>query len=611
MKKNVLIISSEINILSGNATHCKNIKDAWATMCDPAYDIKVIFMCSNNTRIKDISKLLNLHENTSYLSKAVGINIHWDEAHNRGEGIPVYRNYAEQILLHSSVEEFIPITASGCPIFDENNPIWIKTNLDKNRLNFINKDMESSMIKSGSVSYSSIDDGIKLFIEDQYPEEIFNNSFNSSDFHRVYPTSTPEDYIKKGKVNFCHEALIGDEVKSLNYGKNILNNKNTYTIEKPINDILIEEIDEKIFLKDVANYHLIVTPCRQIITYMLMKYACLCEYNPITIGLYGSKLHFRYIKKTVTLNGGIETVTLNGTIPNDGNEFNKILYEWLNARNLLERCVIIFGNYKNVGESNTFVNSKYGYLRSVILLPGCKLTSEEIYQFFLRGCFILDRFKQVDPLFKKEDVLKFIIGEKNAIKDAEFYENQNDEYIQDLIEHPENNDNPNMVFDSVNQNNTSTTTIISSNSTRRSIPMQFKVEDFENENVAEIVRIMKKDSRSEDDKYCFMENLTKSIENSAIISIDHNNPQINLSLFTLKEFRCFKSKVDDDNNRLKNYRFRNYKAYFEQKQSMNNGDLLKGECEIHCCVNQYKLIIENDPKPFINNPNTFYMTFAY
>jgi hypothetical protein len=598
MSKNVLIISSDVNTLNGNASHCKNVGEAWIKMCNPNYDIKVIFMCSNNTRIKEISELLDLIENNRCQLKSEFNNIHWDEAHNRTEGIPVYRNYAENILLHSSVKEFIPITASVDTIFDDKNPIWLKANLDKNRLNFINKDMESSMIKSDSALYSSIDDSIKLSVEDEYSEQQYNNNFNESDFKHIYPTSTPEDYIKKGRVNFCHEALIGDEEKSLNYGKTILSNEKIHIIQKNISNVLIEETEEKIFLKDVANYHLIITPCRQIITYMLMKFACLCEYEPVTIGLFGGNIYFRYRYESRTYTGEFMD-------RNSDKEFNDILYRWLNENNLLRRPVIIFGNYKNVGESNTFVNSKYGYLRSVSLLPGCKLTSEEIYQYFLRSCFIIERFKQDNPLFKKEDVIKFIIGEKEAIRDAETYEKQNDDYVQDLIDNLENIEEPNMEFDDVPQNSTLGSSS-NSNTSKRSIPIQFIIADSSNENVIAMVEIMKKESRDEDDKSEFMENLGKAIEAFAVEFVDHNSTPINLESYTLKEFRCYRS-----GNIVDSYRFRNYKAHFEQKMSYKNGDIKKNECEIHCCINPYKVIIPNEPKPFINNPNTFYMTFAY
>jgi hypothetical protein len=218
---------------------------------------------------------------------------------------------------------------------------------------------------------------------------------------------------------------------------------------------------------------------------------------------------------------------------------------------------------------------------------------------------ILDKFKLDNPLFKKEDVFKFIIGEKEAIKAAETYEKQNDDYVQDLIDNQENISEHNMEFDDTAQNSTSASSGNSS-STRRSIPVQYKIEDSENENVVGMVEIMKKESRDEDNKSDFMDCLKKAIEEDAIVFVDHNSTPINLELYTLKEFRCFRN-----GNSVDSYRFKNYKAHFQQKEPYKNGDIKKNECEIHCCINQYKLIIANEPKPFINNSNTFYMTFAY
>jgi hypothetical protein len=103
-----------------------------------------------------------------------------------------------------------------------------------------------------------------------------------------------------------------------------------------------------------------------------------------------------------------------------------------------------------------------------------------------------------------------------------------------------------------------------------------------------------------------MEYLIKAIEEFAVEFIDYNSKPINLELYTLKEFRCYIT-----GNVVSSYRFRSYKAHFQQKVVLANGDIKKNECDIYCCVDQYKEIIKDEPKPFINNPNTFYMTFAY
>jgi hypothetical protein len=333
-----------------------------------------------------------------------------------------------------------------------------------------------------------------------------------------------------------------------------------------------------------------------------MKYAASQSYEPDTIGIFGGLIHYRYKEANRIHLGSWDCAGCDDT--NIGaREFNDKLYEFLRSCQLLRRCVIIFGNYQAVGESNTFVNSKYGYLRSAILLPGCKLTPEQRYQFYLRCCFIMDRFNTDISKLDKKDVTKFIIGTNDSIKDAETYETQNDDLVQDLIDNPENTDD--IVFDCSSNPITTSGGGGTISVTRRSIPVQFKIEDNDNENVVALVEIMKKENgRTEDDKAGFMTNLIAAIESFSVILVDHNKPRINLSLYVLKEFRCFKT-----GNIESSYRFKNYRDHFEQKMPYKNGDIKKNECEIHCCVNKY--ILEVGQTKFINNPNTFYMTFAY
>jgi hypothetical protein len=604
MKKHVMVINSKENNLGGNATHCKNIDEAWSIICDTNNQFKIIFVCSNNTRIKDILVLLERYK--LLIQSKKDIVIHYDEAHNKNEGIPAYRNYVENILLYEFVKELVPITASCGTIFDSENPIWNKDNLLANRLNFINQDMVNSKIKSDSPSYSSIKDGIEVDIDELFSTDLLSHNDNfiyEADFKRVYPNSTHEDYLRKGRLNFCRESFIGDEELAMNCAKKIFDNEQDIKYETYLSEVIIEEKEERIFLADTANFHVVCTPSRRIITYNMMKYAVSRNYNPVTIGLFGGSIHYRF--KDLQRNS-----VFHGEFINDENssskEFNDRLYDFLLAHSLLNRCVIILGNYQSVGESNTLVNSKYGYLRSAILLKGCRLTAEQRYQFFLRCCFVVDKFKLDNPTWKKEDITKFIIGDKESIQDAKTYEVQNDELVQDLIDNPEE-ENKQMTFDS----GAAAATSISSSNTRRSIPVQFKIEDNDSEHVVKLVDIMKKISRDETEKSEFMVNLIKSVEDSSVVFVDHNVPRIMLTSYKLKEFRCYRSGDElRAGNEITSYRFKNYRDHFEQKMSYKNGDLKKHECEIHCSVNKYVLELGGGAK-FINNPNTFYMTFAY
>jgi hypothetical protein len=604
MRKHVMIINSKENNLGGNATHCKNIDEAWSIICDTNNQFKIIFVCSNNTRIKDILVLLERYKMLLTHSKKE-IVIHYDEAHNKNEGIPAYRNYVENILLYEFVRELVPITASSGTIFDNENPVWNKDNLLSNRLNFINQDMVNSKIKSDSPSYSSIKDGIEVDIDELYSPEIsrYDNTIYEADFKRVYPYSTHEDYIRKGRLNFCRESFIGDEESSMNCAKEILDNLDDIKYETYLSEVIIEEKEERIFLADKPNVHVICTPSRRIVSYGVMKYAVTKNYNPVTIGLYGGSIHYRF--KDLQRNSVFQGEFINDD-SSSSKEFNDRLHEFLLEHSLLNRCVIIVGNYQSVGESNTLVNSKYGYLRSAILLKGCRLTAEQRYQFFLRCCFVVDRFKIDNPDWKKEDITKFIIGDKESIQDAKTYEVQNDELVQDLIDNPED-ENQSMTFDTIS--NVSATPNISS--TRRSIPLQFKIEDNDSGHVIKLMDIMRKHSRDETEKAEFMDSLIKSIEDSSVVYIDHNVPRIVLTSYKLKEFRCYRSGDESKaGNEITSYRFKNYRDHFEQKMPYKNGDLKKMECEIHSCLNKYVLDLGSGTK-FVNNPNTFYMTFAY
>ena len=606
LHNHVMVINSKENNLGGNATHCKNIDEAWSKICDMANHYKVIFVCSNNTRIKDILVLLERFKLLTQNRK--DIIIHYDEAHNKNEGIPVYRNYVENLLLYDFVTEFVPITASGGTIFDQMNPIWMKENLLSNRLNFINPDIVNSRIKSDSPSYSSIRDAVEVDIDELFPFlSKYDNTISEADFKRIYPFSSHEDYLRKGRLNFCKESFIGDEEEAVNCAKTILDNTQNIHYETHLSEAIIEEKQEKIFLQDTSNFHVICTPSRRILTYHLMKYGVTRSYNPVMIGLFGGSIHYRF--KDVER----QSVFCGEFINDDyssSKEFNERLYEFLACHTLLSRCVIIIGNYQCVGESNTFVNSKYGYLRSAILLKGCKLTTEQRYQFFLRCCFVVDRFKEDNPHWRKENITKFIVGEKECIQDAKMYENQNDELVQDLIDHPENMDSV-MDFESVTENSLSGKKGSNENHTRRSIPVQFKIEDNDSEHVAILFDVMKKYSRDEYDKLKFMTNLKRAIEDSSIVYTDYNDPRIMLDSYILKEFRCYRTGDETRaGNEITSYRFKQYRDHFEQKMPYKNGDLKKNECEIHCCLNKYVLDLGNGSAKFVNNPNTFYMTFV-
>lgn len=592
LKKQIMVISSKFNDLDGSATHCKNLAEAWCNISSNDNNYKVIFVCANSQRVSDICDLLSRYYAPTFNSNMrKNIVVQYDEAHNKMNGVPTCRESIENMLIYDFIIEFVPITASHLPINDESNPLWLEENIRKNKLNYLNDDLAKSKIKSDDPNYSSIRDATIIKINENGNEETTTERLIPKDlFIKHYPK---KDYDDLGYLNACPIWLCGDEELVLKTSKNILDNPEI-SVERQIGDN-IEISEVKIFKKDKTNFHIMITPCRTVLTEMIMKYAVKKDYSPVVIGLYGGCINFKYRDYS---SGKIFGNIFGKGIEQDADkskEFNENLYIWLRKNNLLNRPVIILGNYQNVGESNTFVNSDYGYLRSAILLPGCNLDAEQHYQFLLRCCFLLERFTGIS----KNSVEKYIIGYEKGINDALFYENLNDEIVQELIENPEQSE---FEFEySNNENNNSSSSTSAEPRKIMSIPVQFKIEDDECKFVKVMKEIMKKDSRSSEDKSRFMEILVLAVNESSVIVSDKNKDKIKLEDFKLTEFRCYKNT-----HNLENYRFKSYYDRWYVGHHYENGELEIGECGFYGCVNKHR-----SSDGHINNPNTFYILFAY
>lgn len=599
LKDQILVISCVFNDLDGNATHCKNLAEAWDKICSNNNNYKVIFVCANQRRVDDVCNLLQKYKQPSFNSVLrKNIVIQYDEAHNKQTGVPSCREFVENMLIYDFVEQFVPITASKNPIDDESNPLWIKENIKKNKLNYINGELAKSRIKSDDNNYSSIKDGIQIIIDNVYESKEYDNTIPEELFKKHYPK---KDYNEAGHVNAYSISLCGDENLVLNVCKKILDNQDIQI--QCQNDEEIEFKTTKIFIKDEGNYHIVITPCRTIITEMLMLYAVTKDYNPVVIGLFSGSINYIYRD----YNDG----KIKGNRPGSGidkysdksKEFNENFYEWLKRKNLLNRPVIIFGNYQNVGESNTFVNSDYGYLRSTILLPGCNLDAEQHYQFLLRCCFLLEKFIASEKFkhITKDNIEKFIITYEEGINDALNYENVNDEIVQELIDNPEESEfDPQFGLQS-NSNNSSSSNV-QLNRKIISIPVRFEIGDYSCEYVKIMVEIMKKETRTSHDKNEFMNNLILAINESSVIKQDKNREfNIELDKFVLDEFRCYRDGLNPDS-----YRFKGFYDRWELGESYENGELNIGECSFYGCTKKHK-----STDGHINNPNVFYMSFAY
>jgi hypothetical protein len=598
----VMVISSDKNDLDGNATHCKNLNEAWGKICSKNNSYMVIFICSNTTRIKDIYELLNRYNQPIFNKEWIkDIVIQYDEAHNIQSGIPTCREIIEHMLLYKFVKQVVPITASNNPIYDNDNPLWEKENINKMKLNYVNEDLLNSKILSSDKNYSSISDGKRCNYETIYKHKDFDNTINETYFKTVY--GDKKDYNKFGYTNACSFPGLGDEELFMNSAKTILENDIEINYDEKINSGISnddgenEENVQKLFLSDIPNFHVMVTPGRTIITREIMMHAAKQDYNPVVVAFYSGKINYAF-KHSKTGNIIYSQSDKGIKIDKDNSEeFNDVLKKWLDKKKMTTRCVILLGNYQCVGESNTFVHCDYGYLRSVIILPGCNLTPEQNYQIYLRSNFLLGRFKNLT----KETVIKFIVGPSQSIDDALNYEKINDEIVQELIDSPEESDYiSGLVINSstnASPNRNNIESIIS-------FPIQYKIEDENCENVKRIRNIMKKQIRSPEDKLEFMINLINALKEQSVI---RNNPapnKLDNNNYTLTEFRCYKK---DNNSDGSSYRFKGYYDHFKEKQPYKNGQLGKNECGIYCCIDRH-IDSTND---HINNPNTFYMLYAY
>jgi hypothetical protein len=589
LRNSVIVISSEKNDLGGNATHCKNIQEAWESIYTNENKYSVIFVCANSTRIDDVTRLLENFESPVFNSKYIkDIVIQYDEAHNTSTGIPVYRELIENMLIYDFVKELVPISASKNTLDQEENPLWRKENLEKNRIDFRNKELVDSLVTSESPHYSSVKDFFRVSFEDHFSyTKTYDNHISFETFDRIYHNE-PTKYSTHGKLDAFNMPQLGQEHIAVNAAKQILENQ-SFSYDRLYGSD-IRECTEPQFLKNTFNLHIIITPGRKIVTRYIMEHAVLMPYKPVVIGLYGSAFHYMYIDDTGIIKSVNEGKPLDKT-----KEFNDMLVDFLKERDLLNRCVILMGNYLTLGESNTFVHNEYGYVRSVNRLPGCHLSIEQDYQFFLRGCFLLKRFDKL----KKDDIIKFMIAPQECIDNAEYYEELNDKLVTNERDVSEIEDESIPIIDYVPK-------IVEPTSY---IPVKYIILDPEHTICIQIIEIKKKTRRNAEDKGRMMMLIQEGIKEGIIEVVDNNSPQINISDYTLTEFRCY-TKPDEESveNTAKNdnWRFKTYNDYVDQKQPFSNGELTTKQCGLYCST----VMHTHSKNGHRHSPYVMYMLFS-
>ena len=642
--KKIMIISSKKNTLNGNATHCKNISEAWRLL-SCKHDFSVIFGCSNSVRINNIleitEKMQTLKDN--YIKP---INIIHDEAHNKKEGIPAYRNIIENIILQPIVNTYTPCTASNNSIINEKNPLWKKTNIEKHAWDYT-KDFDETL--SSDNTYSSCQNSNTYCFEElsqndkwqhdtvsQIPKDIFVESYDvDSELNikkndtkklkkklineiKLYKEQSIESKINIDKIeskieSYSDKVLIRqiekiyiERKRTLEFCQFMKNDKEKKAVNYGINALNMNEIlNTDYYQKNKFNIHIISTPRRNCITRYLSKEALKKEYKPIVLAIYGnegSKYHLFYDNNEEEVSDKIGK-----------GEFNDKLHKlvnYLKENNInINRPFIIIGNYNPTGESLTFVNYEYGTIRGNIRLISTDM--EEDYQEACRSNYMNNKFvEEYNKIGKSwQDPDKYLIGEKDFINNAISYEKENDSRITDDMKHRESDNNVSEIEISIFnplENNSSGTI---------AAPIKLTIIDDEDDKIDQFREIMCPDKkknkfdREGKDKKIIMTLLKECIDNGVILIEDYHG-KFNFNEYTLKDVRCWKKKyhLSDANY----WKFESYKIHHESHTPLinNPNGHKKGECEIYCSLNNFKATKSNGEE-IRHSRNIIYIGYKY
>lgn len=599
INKKIIVISSKKNTLDGNATHCKNINDAWALISNEDNDFSVVFLCSNKIRINDVLSLIK-HMSTLRGDLIKKINIIHDEAHNVKEGIPAYRIQIENIILHPLINLYIPCTASMGSIVDAKNPLWQKSNLELKSLDYTDFDKT----KSTDDNYSSCSDAIKITFEDlitndKWIEPEMEDIISRELFIKVdskYKNKTIEDLDdrdildidKRRELEFCQFMRNNREIDAIKYGVNCLN----------MNNLLGTDYYDKY----TKNIHIISTPNRKVITRYLSERAIEQDYNPIVLAIYGNecdKYHLLIKDKEEQL---VDDIMGKGEF-NDklNNLFDHLKKEKVN----IDRPIIIIGNYNPTGESLTFVNFKFGTIKGNIrLIP---TTMEENYQEGCRINYMTTKFIEHDSNWTAPD--KYLIGEKKFINDCLIYEEENDARIDELRDREsgvEDISSGTHLLTDCNKGDSSSTGV-------KAIPIKLEIEDDSDDKIDQLREIMCPEKKSNhfkpEDKQIIL-GLIKECVDDGIIKMTDKNNMFNFDGFTLIDVRCWKKKYHNDDPNT--WKFYNYKInHNSETPFMNNKNgHNKNECELTLCLDTYS-VKNNKGERIINNKNVMWIGYKY
>lgn len=393
------------------------------------------------------------------------------------------------------------------------------------------------------------------------------------------------------------------EKDAVNLGMNILDNYLSYKYTE--GDTTIET---PIILASVKNIHIITTPSRVAVTIHLMKYAINQPYNPICFGLYRGEINILY-KNRLAQTIRQQFSKVGDTC--DSEELNNKIFGCLStikkSGESIERPIIIFGNYKPTGESITFVNYKYGTIRSDTLLPIAGQTREMNYQGFLRSCYMDTKFKENAPEFVHP--AKWIIGSQRSIDDALSYEKENDERIFRL---------KNSSFSSELVSPVIPAAYAEDDVTNISVPLKIMIHDMEDALVNQARQILGKSKRSEGDKKQLLA-LLHEMSTVGTATISDPTGKFNFGTYTLKDIRCYKqhSKKDIDERKETqgtnykpfeaDWRFREYDSNHTLKTSYinNKREIEINNCELLAAFDKYEY------DKFVNHRSCIWISYRF
>jgi hypothetical protein len=638
----IMVISSKKKELDGHATHCKDINSAWKILKRPN-DIKIIFVCSNKTRISDILDISLDFQNLN-ISLQKNLRILHDEAHNLKEGIPAHREIVENIILQPNVLSYTPITASNKSLFDLTNPIWIESNCENQALNYTSYDKT----KSTDPNYSACSKAIRKTIEelktspywkdfeiDKISQDIFMNvhgddyeEYNSYSGYKLREKLSDEiDLFVKQNIettefditdiiqdkDHCSNEELIKYIKLINMERRrtlefcgfMENNREIEAVNSGLNWLNMNQLlGVEFFKQNEFNMHLLSTPNRKIITRFLCLEAIRNIEGCIVLGIYGNEGNKYHL-----LNNGTEQEV--SDIMGNGEFNDKLdkLFTYLKLSGInLDVPFVIIGNYIPTGESLTYVSCSYGTLRSNARL--ISTNAEEDYQQAARGNFMLTRFIQNNPNWIAPE--KYLIGPEKFIDNALSYELENDARIDDLLLRNENDTNNNNEIIVPSDNNQS----LPDAGGLVAVPIKITISGTDPE-IVRLHEILEKKRRSEEDKVEFLDLLQKCHNNEEIdCEIDDKSNKFisNWGNYTIKDLRCYKKPENGETGPKKGvWKFANYQNHYNIGTSFINSinNIKVNECEILTCKDSYILKDESGNILEKNNKSVWWMGYKY